>query len=238
MWARAAVHSFPHTVTQIVCAVTESRCFLTLSSQNVTESLRSIVPPEDFSDSHAPGVVSRLLDQLTPSSFLLVLGLLTDSLLGMLQRSMDIHELVERVLDVAEASRSSGGIVAATAGGGSSVASSSDPKPPPRMHSAPLNIDKIRAVNSGVVAVVNTRLQSHVAKLVNLRAGVRASCSSSSLCSVRDRLLCCATHARLYETELSFTSLPLLSLNLSPVPREDQGGGVCTPVERSHSVRG
>ena len=152
-------------------------------AQNVTESLRSIVPPEDFVDAHAPGAVSRLLDQLTPPSFLLVLGLLTDSLLGMLQRAMDIHELVERVLDVAESSRLSSSGVGVGVGGGGGAASSSGrdvdgeggaPKPPARLAVAPLNIDKIRAVNTGVIAVVNTRLQSHVAKMVNLRSAVRA----------------------------------------------------------------
>lgn len=124
--------------------------------QNVTESLRSIVPPEDFPESSAGGAISRLLESLGPASFLSVLSLLHDALLTLLRRAQATHELVERVLDVVET--------------GAGV----EPGTPAEAQRS--TVDKLRAINSGVVAVVNTRIQSHVSKLVSLRAAVRYCC--------------------------------------------------------------
>ena len=125
-------------------------------AQNVTESLRSIVPPEEFPDPTASGGISQLLESLSPQSFLLVLSLLNDALLQLLKRSQGVHELVERVLDVVETSASAAAVS----------------EPAATSVEDDVNVDKLRAVNSGVVAVVNTRIQSHVSKLVSLRAQV------------------------------------------------------------------
>jgi hypothetical protein len=160
----------------------------TVASQNVTESLRSIVPADEFPDPRVPNSISRVMEQLPPASFLQVLNYVMDALLGMLQRARDIHELVERVLDVAEVPRaavSAGGSAGSGSGSGSAAAGSgggdtASSRPAAAslarssVSSQPLNADKVRAVNSGVTAVVNTRLQSHVAKFVSLRSAVSA----------------------------------------------------------------
>lgn len=55
--------------------------------QNVNESLRSIVPPEDLPDLSAPTGVSKLLESIGPGPFLTVLSLLNGALLALLKRS-------------------------------------------------------------------------------------------------------------------------------------------------------
>jgi hypothetical protein len=143
----AALQAFQkHLVTR-----GESNEIKTFVSTNVTESLRSIVPPDEFPDGSEAGAISKLLETLPPQSFMVVLKLLNDALLGLLKRSQAIHELIERVLDVVE----------------TATATSMDP-------ACAGVVDRLRAVNSGVVAVVTTRVQNHVSKLVAVRASLHA----------------------------------------------------------------
>lgn len=140
------------------------------------ESSVGLSQPAAAGDGAAPEASPERVAALPPSAFLRLLTTLCDSLRGMLGRVYALHETVERVLDTFK-SRPGAAVAAAAAataaaGDGSTPATASLGSSQRYTQSDPawaVEVGRLRALSSGVLAVAVDSTQRHVARLLALR---------------------------------------------------------------------